>query len=243
MSSLTGPSTQVALVSADSMTTALSQQSKTSFSSLTASDSRSSPTSPVFSKVNQAQSSSTVTSASNTLSPHSSIADTSLSTGYYLSTETLTETITWELTVSKTVTYDDRWGNPTLTLTGPITSTETRTVTTQVIKQNAAATTPYPPWDPAPYVDWFLLGHNRSWTAPNASIAAELSSFISYGRDPACTSAYSAFNATAAFITETLADGIITTSKPGGQVTRFIEYYTVTHKPYDWDGYCCGNCG
>ena len=178
--------------------------------------------------------------SSTTLVPSQS--PPSLASDYYLSAETLTETITWLLTASKTVTYDLYGVSdiPTLTITGPFTSTETKTVTTQVIATNPNATfRALPPWDPVPYLDYFL------WPYPTAapSLAAVLSSFTSYGRKPECTAAYSAFMATDPIATETYAVDIITTTLPGNQVTEYIRYDTNTLPLYAGDGYCCCCCG
>ncbi|MCJ1436806.1 hypothetical protein MMC27_006188 [Xylographa pallens] len=171
--------------------------------------------------------------SSTTLVPSQSIP--SLASDYYLSAETLTETITWLVTDSKTVIYDliGISDTPTLTITGPFTSTETKTVTTQVIATNPNATFhALPPWDPVPYLDYFL------WPYPSAapSLAAVLSSFTSYGRQPECTAAYSAFMATDPIATETYAVDIITTTLPGNQVTEYIRYDTNTLPLYAGDG-------
>ncbi|MCJ1287667.1 mucin 5B, oligomeric mucus gel-forming [Xylographa opegraphella] len=154
---------------------------------------------------------------STTLVPRP-LSSSSLISDYSLSGETLTETITWLITGSETVTYDlyENVDTPTLTITGPFTSTETKTVTTQVIATNPNATfSTLPPWDPVPYLDYF------AWPYPSAepSLAAVLSSFTSYGRQPECTVAYNAFKATDPIATKTYAVDIITTTLPGDQVT------------------------
>ncbi|MCJ1388752.1 Muc22p [Xylographa bjoerkii] len=177
---------------------------------------------------------------SSTTDVPSPSSSSSLASGVYLSGETLTETITWLLTVSKTVTYDNDWDTPTLTITGPFTSTETKTVTTQLIAtyQNNATASALPPWDRDPYIDYLLY----PYPSVNASFAAVLSSFISYGRQPECTAAYSAYVATAPVSTETDPIAIITTTLPGNQVTEFIAYETLTQAPYAEDAYCCWYC-
>ena len=181
-------------------------------------------------------------SLSSTTLVLSQSASSSLASDYYLSGETLTETFTWLVTDSKTVTYDYYGISiiPTLTITGPFTSTETKTVTTQVIATNPNATfSTLPPWDPAPYVEYFV------WPYPSAAppLAAVLSSFTSYGRQPECTAAYNAFTATNPIATETYAVDIITTTLPDNQVTELIKYDTNTLPLYAGDGYCCCCCG
>ncbi|MCJ1291670.1 Muc22p [Xylographa carneopallida] len=164
--------------------------------------------------------------SSTTLVPNQS-PPSPLVSDYYISEKTLTETIPWLVTGSETVTL---WvygygisDTPTLTLTGPLTSTETKTVTTQVIATNPNATSSaLPPWDPVPYLDYFLPPYPTD--AP--SKAAVVASFTSYGRQPECTAAYNAFVATQPTATETYAADIKTTTLPGNQVTEYIQYGT-----------------
>ncbi|MCJ1378915.1 hypothetical protein MMC17_002014 [Xylographa soralifera] len=169
-------------------------------------------------------------------------SSSSVASDYYLSGETLTETITWLVTDSETVTYDlyGIYDTPTLTITGPFTSTETKTVTTKVIATNPNATfSAAPLWDPSPYLEYF------AWPYPtaDASLAAVLSSFTSYGRQPECTAAYSAFVATMPVVTKTYPNSIITTTLPGGQVTEYIKYDTDALPLGEVDGVCCCCCG
>ncbi|MCJ1404251.1 hypothetical protein MMC11_007476 [Xylographa trunciseda] len=172
--------------------------------------------------------------------PGPSSLSSSLASGFYLSGETLTETITRELIVTTTETYDNDWGTPTLTVTGPFTSTETKTVTTQVIAsyQNNATNSALPPWDRNPYLDYFQY----PYPSVNASFASVLSSFVAYGRQPQCTAAYSAYIATAPLSTETDPVAIITTTLPGNHVTESIFYETLTQAPLFDDAYCCWYC-
>ncbi|MCJ1409061.1 hypothetical protein MMC19_003138 [Ptychographa xylographoides] len=163
-------------------------------------------------------------------------------TSYFISTETSTETITRILTVSSIITYYDDNNDPTLTLTGPITSIETKTITTEVVAGGLTTSTSYPSWDPVPYLDYFIEGPSGYLPPPNASIASEISSFISYGRQPACTSDYSAFIATAPTITQTFPVGVETTTLRNSKTTDYIAYDTLTAQAVAGDGFCCWYC-
>ena len=162
------------------------------------------------------------------------------STGYYLLTEILTETESYFLTGSKTITYENDWGTPTATITGPFTSVETEVITTKKIA-GYHSTTSYQPWDAGPYLNIFVQGIN-STVSLDPSKAAAVSSFISYGREPACTSAYSAYIATAPTITETYPLGIETSTLANGRITDYIYYGTLTQQVGSGEQVCCWYC-
>ena len=178
----------------------------------------------------------------STISLLSSTTDgSSSSTGYYILTETTTETETeYLLSVSKTITYENDGGTPTATITGPFTSIKTEVVTTEWIA-GFPSTTSYQPWDAGPYLDIFIQGPNIT-ASLDPSQAAAVSSFISYGREPACTSAYSAYIATAPTITETVANEIETSTLANDQITKFINYLTITQQVGSGDQVCCWYC-
>ena len=99
------------------------------------------------------------------------------------------------------------------------------------------------PWDQGPWMS--LLPIFGSTPVLDASQAAAVSSFISYGRDGACSSAYSAFMATAAETTEKYTDVLtITSTLPDGRNTVFpIDYVqTYTDEVGSDDTPCCWDC-
>ena len=181
------------------------------------------------------------TSLSESWASQSSSGVSTFDAPYFLSTVTITDKITWELIVSKTVTYENHDDDvPTLTLTGPITSTETKTITTIIIaKNNQLDPTPisFPNWDRAHFED-YLDGSIPS----DEAAASAISSFISFGRQPACTSAYYAFEATAATTTRNHPQRILTTTAPNGEVTETIIFDTVTEVIGANDSPCCRGC-
>ena len=117
-------------------------------------------------------------------------------------------------------------------LVGPITTTITQDTLTFVDIGHIANATPtnVPQiWDPEP----FFSGYNTS-------VLANLSSFISFGREPACTSAFSSF-AAANPTTVITAVHATTFTLTNGQSTVAIAYSTMslamTSQPH-----CCGIC-
>ena len=78
------------------------------------------------------------------------------------------------------------------------------------------------PWDADPWLS--LLPIFDSTPVLDASQAAAVSSFISYGRGETCTSAYSAFEATAAVTTLSYTNfNTIISRLPNGQTTIFSD--------------------
>ena len=161
-------------------------------------------------------------------------------TGYYITTEIETLILTWTVPLSETITYDNDLDTSTLTIS-PFTSTETETITTVLVKQypNNATSSALPVWDADPYLSYFI----DSSLSANASFAAEMSSFVSYGRQPACTAAYHSYLATAQVLTIVFGAEVITTTLPDNQVTEKIFYETITQASFAYDAYCCADCG
>lgn len=128
----------------------------------------------------------------------------------------------------------------TFTITGPttfVTDASLVNVFVTSTPSNATSTISYPVWDPAPYVDYFW-GGKTTW---NAAQIAAASSFASFGRQSACTAAYSSFIATKPMTTQTFAQ-VTTFTGSNGQITNGIGFETLTMGSGDMAGACCGSC-
>lgn len=102
---------------------------------------------------------------------------------------------------------------------------------------NATSTISYPNWDPAPYIDYFV-GGKTTW---NTGQIAAASSFASFGRQAACTAAYSSFIATKLTTTQTFTQVTAFTGS-NGQITNGIGFETLTLGSGEMAGACCGSC-
>ena len=88
-------------------------------------------------------------------------------------------------------------------------------------------------WDPEPFVGCGLRGFPSRPSLCNTAWP----SFTSYGREPACTAAYSSFLATGP-LDSVILTSVTSSTLPNGQVTVGIVYKTDVWEPE----YCCGNC-
>ena len=110
------------------------------------------------------------------------------------------------------------------------------------VTSTPSITTTYP-WNKNPWDS--LLPIFGSTPVLDASQAAAVSSFVSYGRDEACSSAYSAFLATEAETTKKFTNILtITSTLPDGQSTVFPYDYVQTYidKVGNGDTPCCWDC-
>ena len=140
------------------------------------------------------------------------------------------------------MTYIVREGESfdTFTITGPttfVTDASLVNVFVTSTPSNATSTISYPNWDPAPYIDYFF-GGKTTWDA--AQVAAA-SSFAGFGRQAACTAAYSSFIATKPSTTQTFAQ-VTTFTGSNGQITDGIGFETLTMGSGEMAGACCGSC-
>lgn len=150
------------------------------------------------------------------------------SRGDYVTTRYTTQHPTYTLPLGFTET--EPFGPSGVVIVGP-TSWVTQDVLPVVDVANDLNTIPSArqPWDPVP----FLSGENKT-------ILTDKASFISYGREPACTSAFNAYAAANPSTTYTAkAVGTITLSN--GQTTKAVVYSTITW-PMTTAPHCCGTC-
>ena len=112
------------------------------------------------------------------------------------------------------------------------------------ITSTSSISTNYP-WDAGPWRSYFPEPFQSTTPYLDASQAIALSSFISYGREEACTSAYSAFEATVPWTTIFDTYPLPTSSTlPNGQITEFSYDYTLsyTEKLGGGGDFCCWAC-
>ena len=149
------------------------------------------------------------------------------SRGDYVTTryETSDPTYTIPLGYTQTEAYGDG-----VVLVGPTSWTTQFVLPLVEVANDLSKTSSAPqPWDPAP----FFSGDNRT------KITGKVS-FISYGRDTACTSAFLSYAVSNPWITYTFPSaGPITL--PNGQTTVTVFYSTVTN-PRTSAPHCCGVC-
>lgn len=91
-------------------------------------------------------------------------------------------------------------------------------------------------WDRSPFI---VHGNDLPGYVPSSKNAAWFS-FTSFGREPACTAAYSAFIATGPFNTKILTS-VTSSTLPNGQTAVGIVYSTDIWAPDRADA-CCGYC-
>ncbi|KAL9120012.1 MAG: hypothetical protein Q9187_003434, partial [Circinaria calcarea] len=160
----------------------------------------------------------------------------------FITTRVSLKPVTYVVSDAKPKTYQVRKGDDfdTFTITGPTTFVTYASLVDVLIAStpsNTTSTASYPSWDRSPYINYFV-GDGTTWDA--AQVAAA-SSFVSYGRQPACTAAYSSFIATKPNTTQTFAQ-VTTFTGGNGQITNGIGFQTRTRGSGQMAGFCCGSC-
>ncbi len=167
--------------------------------------------------------------ASSTFSsiPPGQSAPNSNSRGDYVTTRYTTQHPTYTLPLGFTETED--FGHDVV-LVGPTTWVTQDVLPVVEVANDLNTTSSVPqPWDRDP----FFSGENKTIVTGKAS-------FISYGREPACTSAFNSYAAANPSTTYTMKSaGTVTLSN--GQTTATVLYSTITW-PMTSAPYCCGTC-
>ena len=150
------------------------------------------------------------------------------SRGDYVTTRYTTQHPTYTLPLGFTET--EAFGPSGVVIVGPTTwATQDVLPVVEVANDLNTTSSARQPGDPVP----FLSGENKT-------ILTDKASFISYGREPACTSAFNAYAAANPSTTYTdKAVGTITLSD--GQTTQAVVYSTITW-PMTTAPHCCGTC-
>ena len=173
-----------------------------------------------------------LTSQKSTISTPSTIpqeqrAPDSNSRGDYVTTRYTTQHPTYTLPLGYTVT--EPFG-PGVVIVGPTTWATQDVLPVIEVANDLNKTSSAPqPWDPAPFL-----------SLVDETILTGDPSFVSYGRDPECTSTFSSYAATnpSTIITQTF---LATITLSDGQTSRAVTYATTT-LPIASAPHCCGIC-
>ena len=150
------------------------------------------------------------------------------SRGDYVTTRYTTQHPTYTLPLGFTET--EVFGSSDVVLVGPTTWATQDVLPVIEVANDLNKTSSAPqPWDPAPFL-----------SLEDQTILTGDPSFISYGRDPECTSA---FNSYAATNPSTIYTGkfVATITLSNGQTSRAVAYTTAT-LPIASAPHCCGIC-
>lgn len=160
----------------------------------------------------------------------------------FITTRVSLQPVTYVVSDVEPKTYQVRKGDSfdRFTVTGPTTFVTYASLVNVFVAStpsNTTSTATYPNWDPSPFIKYFV-GAKTTWDAAHVAAA---SSFISFGRQPACTAAYSSFIATKPKTTQTFAQ-VTTFTGSNGQITNGIGFDTMTLGSGQMAGFCCGSC-